>query len=315
MLDWFVDFLIGWFVFLVVSTIAIFWVKKVIYEKTMYYRQTGNRFLKVFFNLGLSGEYFTWRALRKLPGYKRFLFNCYVPKTGEEKTEIDVILLHESGIYVLESKNYSGWIFGTESQKYWTQTLPMGRKSHKEHFFNPILQNAVHLKWLIRYLGIDASLFYSYILFSRRCTLKSITLTTGEHQVMNRPKVLRAVRKNAKRAGKRLTPADIDAIYECLAPLTNVTEAQKQAHIARIERKKTGMPSRATPAAARPERAQEPIVASNTAQASSEAQEICPRCGGTLVLRQYSRGERAGQHFFGCSNYPKCRYTRSLEPL
>ena len=59
MLGWFVDFLIGWFVFLVVSTIAIFWVQKVIYEKTTYYRQTGNRFLKVFFNLGLSGEYFT----------------------------------------------------------------------------------------------------------------------------------------------------------------------------------------------------------------------------------------------------------------
>jgi ssDNA-binding Zn-finger/Zn-ribbon topoisomerase 1 len=31
---------------------------------------------------------------------------------------------------------------------------------------------------------------------------------------------------------------------------------------------------------------------------------ICPRCGGRLVKRQGKYGS-----FYGCSNYPKCKYT------
>lgn len=37
--------------------------------------------------------------------------------------EIDLIMISETGIYVFESKNYSGWIFGDEKQRYWTQIL------------------------------------------------------------------------------------------------------------------------------------------------------------------------------------------------
>lgn len=38
----------------------------------------------------------------------------------------------------------------------------------------------------------------------------------------------------------------------------------------------------------------------------------CPHCGSTLVLRRASRGTRAGSSFWGCSNYPKCRYTENV---
>ena len=128
------------------------------------------------FDKGSQGEYLIWDSLQQLPGYKKFLFNCYLPKRNGESTEVDLILLHESGIYVFESKNYSGWIFGTETQQYWTQSLP-GRygQAHKVKFFNPILQNQAHLKWLGKYLGIDSNLFYSCIVFGDECTLKDIT--------------------------------------------------------------------------------------------------------------------------------------------
>ena len=64
--------------------------------------------------------------MNSLEGTKRYLFNLYLPKDDGGTTEIDVVFLHDSGMYVFESKNYSGWIFGTETQKNWTQTLPMG---------------------------------------------------------------------------------------------------------------------------------------------------------------------------------------------
>lgn len=112
--------------------------KKKKYEKTLYFVQTGNPFNKVMQDIGLIGEYFTYQCLAPLNGYKKFIFNCYLPKADGETTEVDVILLHESGIYVFESKNYSGWIFGNESQTFWTQTLPSGKgKSQKSRFFLP----------------------------------------------------------------------------------------------------------------------------------------------------------------------------------
>ena len=35
---------------------------------------------------------------------------------------------------------------------------------------------------------------------------------------------------------------------------------------------------------------------------------ICPRCGSTLVARHGKNGD-----FMGCSGYPKCRFTKKIE--
>lgn len=230
-----------WFFFACIfaGMVQIFCIQKICYEKTEYYRQTQNRFLKVQFDTGVRGEYLTWKYLRKLPGYGKVLFNCYVPKDGGETTEIDLILLHESGIYVFESKNYSGWIFGNEAQKYWTQVLPQGHgHSRKEHFFNPILQNKVHLKWLGRYLGKNPDTFYSYIIFSDRCMLKKITLSSERHHVINRNRILKELKLNIWEAGTRLQPKEINLIYEKLQHLTKVSGEQKRKHIENMRGKR-----------------------------------------------------------------------------
>ena len=39
---------------------------------------------------------------------------------------------------------------------------------------------------------------------------------------------------------------------------------------------------------------------------------FCPRCGGRLVRRVARQGQRAGQAFLGCGNYPRCRYSVEL---
>ena len=140
-------FFLAFFAVVVVIAIIAFEIQNVQYKKTDYYQQTHLPYMNVRFDAGRFGEYLTYKYLQSLTGYKRFLFNLYIPKGKGETTEIDVLLLHESGIYVFESKNYSGWIFGTETQPYWTQTLPGKRKNvHKNHFYNPILQNKAHLK-------------------------------------------------------------------------------------------------------------------------------------------------------------------------
>ena len=45
---------------------------------------------------------------------------------------------------------------------------------------------------------------------------------------------------------------------------------------------------------------------------TKEEKLVCPKCGGELVLRTARRGENAGSQFYGCSNYPNCKYTRNI---
>lgn len=329
--------LVGLFIFFV----SLF-IKKRRYEKTEYFLQTKTPYFTVWFNKGRLGEFYTYRYLETLPGQKRYLFNLYMPKNGEDTTEIDVILLHESGIYVFESKNYSGWIFGTETQPYWTQTLSNGKgPAHKTRFFNPIMQNKVHLKWLQNFLADDTLPFYSYIVFSDRCTLKSITLTSGEHTVVNRYDLLSAVRQNAAKAGALLSPEKIETLYTLLYPFTQTDAEKKATHVEKIQQKYPEPSAQPKPAKSKqtseektmpePEYADAkkdapPPAPANPPEASGEKStvpaalsengtaegEICPRCGGNLVLRTASKGKHCGKQFLGCSNFPKCRYTKNI---
>lgn len=38
----------------------------------------------------------------------------------------------------------------------------------------------------------------------------------------------------------------------------------------------------------------------------------CPKCGNPLVVRIARKGARAGQKFYGCSNYPSCRFSKTI---
>ena len=68
------------------------------------------------------------------------LNDCTLPDEQNQTTQIDHILLSPFGIFVIETKNYKGWIFGSQHQKTWTQKIY--KKSFK--FQNPLHQNYKH---------------------------------------------------------------------------------------------------------------------------------------------------------------------------
>jgi len=150
------------------------------YNESDYCQSTNNSYLSVYFDKGLSGEYKLYQYLQpfELTGCK-FLFNLYIPRDNGKTSEIDVVMFHPKGLFVIESKNYSGWIFGNENNKQWTQTLPVGRRrSHKERFYNPIMQNATHIRAIRKYID-DTIPVYSAIAFSNKCTLKNVTVKSS----------------------------------------------------------------------------------------------------------------------------------------
>lgn len=78
-------------------------------------------------------------------------------------TQIDHIVLSPFGIFVIETKNYKGWIFGNAKQKQWTQTIY--QRKHK--FQNPIHQNYKHIKTLQHIFQdlVPQQAFYNMVLF------------------------------------------------------------------------------------------------------------------------------------------------------
>lgn len=209
------------------------------YIKSDYYKTTGTSFNKVYFNKGAHGEYLSSKYLERLDGYKKFLYNVYLNKTDKENetTEIDVIMLHTSGIYVLESKNYSGWIYGREQDKNWKQTL---ENKQKNSFYNPIKQNKTHIKYLLQTLeelGDFNNYIKSIIVFSERCTLKKIEITSENVRVIKRDDILPCCRKLAKESTDQLTQEQIDSIYSLLTAHCNVSDEVKQQHIEDIKKR------------------------------------------------------------------------------
>ncbi len=79
---------------------------------------------------GHCGEAKLERSLDTLDffGYDGYcLRNVYVPIKNGSTSEIDVVYITRKGLFVIESKNYSGFIFGNESNRYWTSTLYAGK--------------------------------------------------------------------------------------------------------------------------------------------------------------------------------------------
>ena len=150
-----------WQYILILVSVALFGVltavaiKYLLYKESTYYKITKQPYFALHRNVGLYGEYLTYKKLQSLEKKgAKFLFNVYVPKENGETSEIDVLMICEKGLFVFESKNYSGWIFGTEDQLHWYQTLKKGwGKSQKEQFYNPIMQNNSHIKHLTAFLG------------------------------------------------------------------------------------------------------------------------------------------------------------------
>ena len=89
---------------------------------------------------GMEGEALVGRELGKLGAA---VLNDFVLPDGKGGlTQIDHVALTGAGLLVVETKNYSGQIFGTERDRQWTQKL--GPTTHR--FQNPLLQNSLHVK-------------------------------------------------------------------------------------------------------------------------------------------------------------------------
>ena len=103
------------------------------------------------------------------PPHFHLLNNVTLPMSNGT-TQIDHILVSTKGIFVIETKNYSGWIFGDEQAKQWTQILYQFRK----RFQNPIRQNFLHVKVIEQLLDfLPKDQIHSVVVFTGNAQFKT----------------------------------------------------------------------------------------------------------------------------------------------
>lgn len=84
-------------------------------------------------------------------------------------TQIDHVIVSRYGIFVIETKNMQGWIFGSEHQPKWTQRTRRG----KYPFQNPLRQNYKHTKAIEAFLELPPEVVHSVVVFSGEATFKT----------------------------------------------------------------------------------------------------------------------------------------------
>lgn len=161
--------------------------------------------------------------------------NLYIP-TKNGTTEIDALLLHQSGIYVLESKNIAGEISGELHDERWTQHM----NKHLEHtFHNPIKQNIGHILPLQKHLNLrrEQSHFISIIVFSDRCLLRKVPADNRFWNIMHCCELQKTLQKTIANRKTIYTTNQLEDFYWKLEPCMHVSERTKADHKAYVQSK------------------------------------------------------------------------------
>ena len=210
-------------------------------------------------------------AALTLPSLEYRKYHNVTLPTPRGTTQIDHVFVSAFGVFVVETKNMAGWIYGSEQDREWTQVFPGGQKFK---FQNPLRQNYGHVQALEDALagtGTPRGVVRSVVIFVGKAKLKrelpeNVTVGFGG------ARYIRSFRN------RTLSEAQVALICE-LVESRRIKPSWKtdRQHIRDLERE------------------------------SSSATRQCPRCGQEMVLRTARRGQSAGKQLWGCKGFPACR--------
>ena len=199
---------------------------------------------------GMIGEYQVRRALgNNVEGLKYVINDVTIVNNGKS-SQIDHIVILRTGIFVIETKNYSGSIYGSETSRNWTQVLAYGKVKNK--FYNPIMQNKSHIYALSELLG-RKNIFKSVIVFPKAKLHLNVGTPVGN---------IRLLRKELTSYNKAiLTSQEIENFYNVIMYYKENPPVTNKEHIVSIKEMKQKIED-----------------------------NICPRCNSKLILRAGVQG-------------------------
>lgn len=174
--------------------------------------------------------------------------------TPGKTSQVDHVVINPNGVFVIETKNYSGRIYGNESQLNWTQVLNYGKV--KNHFYSPIKQNQTHVYAIQEIIKQDVPI-YTVVVFVK-----------GNIQYIQSPNVYTVwglLQKLKEPSVKTISREQMELIYDTLLKHNRRNTISNAEHINNIEMMKNNITNK-----------------------------ICPRCGSQLVLRHGKYGNFMG---------------------
>lgn len=214
--------------------------------------------------IGEEGEELVRRVLGESVDGEKQVFNNYKFISNGKTVQIDHIFINKNGIFVIETKNYKGEIFGNEEQHEWTQVLAFGNVENK--FYNPIKQNKSHIYKLQKFLPKNIDII-SVVVF-----IDADIEGVESNNVFNLNELEDILNMDY---GVTITSKQINYVANILRRYQDDSITEEE-HIRNIHKMQEDIEN-----------------------------NICPRCGSPLVLRNGEYGE-----FYGCSNYPKCKFKK-----
>lgn len=225
---------------------------------------------------GIAGEKAVSKILSWLPQREYRVFNNVLlnnPLGGT--SQIDHIVVSRFGVFVIETKNFGGKVYGSENAQYWNEYF----RGKGFEFYNPVLQNNTHIAVLKENLvSFENVPFFSVVAFPPDAILR-VSVDNGTKvlcwddllELFREIKVERMSYKKAQAFG-----FELDRIQ-----IKEIEIHQKHAEEVRAHKQRKTM---------------------------AIQNGICPRCGGKLVRRKGKYGD-----FFGCSNYPNCKFIQGID--
>ena len=177
------------------------------------------------------------------------LRNLYIPNPGGKTaySQIDLIYLHTSGVYVIEVKDWDGRIYADEKWDHWKQVIPdwdKGCKRNEDSLGNPLRQNGRHMEALRKMFehDFDALPMHSIAVYTdERCRIIRFDYP-WEKPVVYLRDLRAAIQCIARENANRLLPGHVRYLHGRLQPWQDPPEAVVQQHIdeVRILRNRTG---------------------------------------------------------------------------
>lgn len=218
---------------------------------------------------GQYGELIISLRLKQLNSKKYKVINDVLIGNLSRSSQIDHIIISNYGIFVIETKNYKGWIFGHESSNYWTQIL----YKKKYRFRNPVIQSWGHINTLKSVLFEFSFIpYFPIIVFTGIANLKKIASTVP---VIKSNKLIRTISKYSTK--ECLSSEEVNQIYQRLVRLNIRDKDFRKTHVRKAKDN----------------------------QGRNEKSITCPRCGGRLSPKHGKYGSFYGCSNFPSCEYTK----------
>lgn len=220
--------------------------------------------------------------------------------------QIDYLIVCRKKIYVLECKNLVGDI-EVDSNGQFIRKYEINGKKYKESIYSPITQNERHLNVLKEVRKASKGNIISKQLFLNNFEkgYQSIVVLANPKSCLNDKYAKKEIKQKVIRADQ-LVSFIKKSESECEEPEYFEKDMREIAEF---------FLSKSAPNKSDYSRKYEEYVKiekDNAIKLQSNEGLICPKCGSKLVLRTAKNGQNAGNQFYGCSGYPKCRYIQNL---